>query len=151
MSQVRLRCDLPLRYQALRRRFLIERLVRTTGGVTVFQLLTKGANMRSSLKTASVVSIAALGLLPTELNRLSVIFRVPNNLKEYLGRIVYVDDKQVNLQAPNFPADSQSVMMQPVINRGRGGSEIRGAMIEAPGRSPILSRSRLTRRSGEPP
>jgi len=76
-----------------------------------------------------------LGLLPTELNRLSVIFRVPNDLREYLGRIVFVNDKQVNLQAPDFPAGAETVMMQPVINRGRGGSEIRGAMIEAPGQS----------------
>ncbi len=69
-------------------------------------------------------------LLPTELNRVSVEFKAPPDiLIPRLGRILFVGDKQINLQVPDFAASVDSVQMQAVINRGQGGNEIRSNVI----------------------
>jgi uncharacterized protein (TIGR03437 family) len=65
--------------------------------------------------------------LPTELNRISVEFTSPpSDLIARLGRILFVGDGQINLQAPDFfPTQGDTVRIQAVINRGGGGNEIR--------------------------
>jgi uncharacterized protein (TIGR03437 family) len=68
--------------------------------------------------------------LPTELNRVSVEFTAPpTELVPRLGRMLFVGDKQINLQVPDFPANVDSVQMQAVINRGQGLNEIRSNVI----------------------
>jgi uncharacterized protein (TIGR03437 family) len=65
--------------------------------------------------------------LPTELNRISVEFTAPpGDLVPRLGRILFVGDKQINLQAPDFfPSQGDTVQIQAVINRGQGLNEVR--------------------------
>jgi uncharacterized protein (TIGR03437 family) len=69
--------------------------------------------------------------LPTELNRVSVEFTSPpSDLIPRLGRILFLGDGQINLQAPDFyPTSGDTVQIQAVINRGQGGNEIRSNAI----------------------
>lgn len=71
--------------------------------------------------------------IPTELNRISVEFtNPPSDLIPRLGRILFVGDNQINLQAPDFfPTQGDTVRIQAVINRGEGGNEIRSNAITA--------------------
>jgi uncharacterized protein (TIGR03437 family) len=81
------------------------------------------------------VSLAdfVLGLLPTELGKLSVEFETPGDPNVRLGRMTFVGENQANLQAPDFnPAAANVIRIRPVINRGKGQSEIRGNVIEMP-------------------
>ncbi len=66
------------------------------------------------------------GHVPEELHRLSVEFRRPRDSTR-LGRIVFVGDNQVNLQAPDFPGNLRGAVatIQAVIHRGEGANEIR--------------------------
>lgn len=69
--------------------------------------------------------------IPTELNRISVEFTSPpSDLIPRLGRILFVGDTQINLQAPDFyPTSGDTVQIQAVINRGEGANEIRSNTI----------------------
>jgi uncharacterized protein (TIGR03437 family) len=71
--------------------------------------------------------------VPTELNRISVEFTSPpSDLIPRLGRILFVGDDQINLQAPDFyPTAGDTVQIQAVINRGKAGNEIRSNPITA--------------------
>jgi uncharacterized protein (TIGR03437 family) len=67
--------------------------------------------------------------IPTELNRITVEFTSPpTQLIRRFGRILFVGDKQINLQVPDFPS-VDSVQIQAVINRGQGLNEIRSNVI----------------------
>lgn len=72
--------------------------------------------------------------LPTELNRISVEFTAPpGDLVPRLGRILFVGDKQINLQAPDFfPSQGDTVQIQAVINRGQGLNEVRSNPMVSP-------------------
>jgi uncharacterized protein (TIGR03437 family) len=91
-----------------------------------------GGNLNAPGASASVTvrDFDELGLIPTALARLSVVFKVPGDPREYLGRMIFVNDSQANVQAPNFPTGPGKVTVQPVINRGGGNSEVRGAAVE---------------------
>jgi uncharacterized protein (TIGR03437 family) len=69
--------------------------------------------------------------VPTELNRISVEFTSPpGDLVPRLGRILFVGDKQINLQMPEFfPSQGDTVQIQAVINRGQGVNEVRSNII----------------------
>jgi uncharacterized protein (TIGR03437 family) len=71
--------------------------------------------------------------IPTELNRVSVEFTSPpSDLIPRLGRILFVGDNQINLQAPDFyPTSGDTVEIRAVINRGKAGNEIRSNPITA--------------------
>ncbi len=72
------------------------------------------------------------GRIPTELNRLSVEFRNPDSPNIFRGRILFVGDKQVNLQAPDFPVvRNQDILVEVVLNPGRGPNEVRSNVITA--------------------
>jgi uncharacterized protein (TIGR03437 family) len=78
------------------------------------------------------VDLDPQGRLPTSLSRLSVIFLTPGDPTERLGRVVFVGDRQVNVQAPNFPIGPGGIVqVQAVINRGEGQNEIRSNLVEA--------------------
>ena len=91
-----------------------------------------GSNLNAPGASASVTvrDFDELGLIPDALARLSVIFKVPGDPREYLGRMIFVNDSQANLQVPNFPTTAGKVTVQPVINREGGNSEVRGAAVE---------------------
>lgn len=91
-----------------------------------------GSNL-SAPETAKEVGVSdfdELGLIPASLARLSIIFTVPGNPREYLGRMLFVNQNQANVQVPNIPTNSDTVMVRPVINRGGGNSEVRGPAVE---------------------
>jgi len=68
--------------------------------------------------------------IPTELNRISVEFTSPpGDLVPRLGRILFVGDKQINLQVPDLPSLGDTVQIQAVINRDQGQNEIRSNVI----------------------
>ncbi len=69
------------------------------------------------------------GFLPSQLNRISVEFTPAGAANPMLGRIIYVDQNQINVQAPVL-APGQ-VAVQAVFNRGEGDSEVRSNMISA--------------------
>ncbi len=46
--------------------------------------------------------------------------------------MLFVGDKQVNVQAPEFPSSVDTVFVQAVINRGRGLNEVRSNTIAMP-------------------
>ncbi len=71
-----------------------------------------------------------LGLIPTSLARLSVLFKVPGEPADFLGRMLYVGDSQANLQVPDLPASATTASVQAIINRGGGASEVRGPAME---------------------
>jgi len=73
------------------------------------------------------------GHVPEELHRLSLVFQRPGQ-RERRGRIVFVGDSQVNLQAPDFPGDLRGAVttIQAVIHRGEGANEIRSNVLELP-------------------
>ena len=80
----------------------------------------------------SIADFDVDGKLPTELGKLSVEFTTPGDPVIRLGRLVFVGENQINVQAPDFPVGSADVIqIQPVINRGDGASEIRGNTVEA--------------------
>lgn len=69
------------------------------------------------------------GNVPDELSRMSVVFRFPGVANERPGRILFVNDTQVNFETPEFPPGADTAQVQAVINRGEGNSEIRSAAV----------------------
>ena len=69
------------------------------------------------------------GNVPAELSRMSVVFRFPGVANERPGRILFVNDTQVNFETPEFPPGADTAQVQAVINRGEGNSEIRSAAV----------------------
>lgn len=87
----------------------------------------------------------AEGLLPRELNRLAVEFTTTSDPIPERGRIIYVQNDQVNLQAPDFEipagaAEEEMVTVELIINPDRGMNEIRSNVMQFPVRriSPAL-------------
>lgn len=73
------------------------------------------------------------GKAPTELAKLSFELTTPGDPTVRLGRMLFVGENQANLQAPDFPVTAaEAIRIQPVINRGKGASEIRGNVVEMP-------------------
>ncbi len=69
------------------------------------------------------------GRLPRALGRLSILFNVPGDPRDYWGRMIFVGDRQANLQAPQFPGGTTSASVAAVINRGAGASEVRSTPV----------------------
>lgn len=66
------------------------------------------------------------GRLPTEIYRIGADFLIPN-ADALPGYILFVSERQMNLQVPALPAGfSGRLDVQPVFNRGRGANEVRG-------------------------
>jgi len=81
------------------------------------------------------------GKLPTQLARTGVDFFVPGNPNPLPAYMLFVGEKQVNVQVPALPSGfSGQVQAQVVFNRGQGTNEIRGNSVTATARqlSPSL-------------
>jgi uncharacterized protein (TIGR03437 family) len=102
-------------------------------GIAPKQLISIFGTNLSAPGTAVSVSTADFddeGKLPTQLVRLSVEFVTPGDPFVRLGRLIYVDENQINLQTPEFPTGAGRVVrVQVVINR-ESESEVRGNVIE---------------------
>ena len=67
------------------------------------------------------------GKLPIELNRIGADFFVQGQPDATPAYVLYVSDKQLNVQAPALPGTLPArVEVQPVFNRGQGRNEVRG-------------------------
>ena len=127
-------------------------MIRTTNGVLHAGALSRNQQTVAPKQLLSIfgtnlnapgafvpVSIADFdfdGNLPTELAKLSVEFTTPGDPNVRLGRMTFVGENQANVQAPDFPvATADTIRIQPVINRGKGASEIRGNTVEMPVRT----------------
>lgn len=122
-----------------------------TGGVVSAASLGSGVQTISPLALVSVFGLQLAtpdqavnvstsdfdprGRIPEELNRISLEFTTAGDPRVRTGRIIFVDEDQVNAQVPDLPVDPQAtdpqVMVQAVINRGRGGNEVRSNMVAA--------------------
>lgn len=83
------------------------------------------------------------GLIPDELNRISLEFTTVDDPRVRSARVIFVNEKRINAQVPDLPVGSDGaaeVMAQAVINRGRGANEIRSNVVTATaaGASPAL-------------
>ncbi len=110
-------------------------LQRSNQTVAPKQLLTifgSNLNVPGAFIPVSEVDFDFQDLAPTELARVSVVFTYAGNANETPGRMLFVGDRQVNVQAPDFPSSAKSVFVQVVINRDRGMNEIRSNIVEMP-------------------
>lgn len=85
-----------------------------------------GANLNAPGTAIEVTQrdFDAQGRVPEVLNRLSLRFNIPGDPRDFLGRMVFVGERQANAQAPDFPAGTSSAMVRAVVNRGAGNSEV---------------------------
>jgi uncharacterized protein (TIGR03437 family) len=76
------------------------------------------------------------GKLPIELSRAGADFFVPNLPNAIPAYMLFVGEKQLNVQVPALPTNyTGPVQVQPVFNRGQGANEVRGNMVSVQVRS----------------
>lgn len=68
--------------------------------------------------------------IPESLSRLSFRFNIPNDARNFWGRMIFVGENQANVQAPLFPEGTETATVRPVINRGQGNSQIVGEPVD---------------------
>jgi uncharacterized protein (TIGR03437 family) len=106
-----------------------------TGGISSGALVTLfGQNLAppgfSRTVTTSDLDLIS-GKLPIELSRTGVDFFAPGNPNAMPAYMVFVNERQINVQVPALPAGSNQVQAQVVFNRGQGPNEVRGNMVSA--------------------
>ncbi len=81
-------------------------------------------------RTVTSSDLTADNKLPIELSRVGVDFVLPpgDPIPAY---VLYVSEGQINIQVPELPplGPSNRINVQPVFNRGRGSSEVRGNLV----------------------
>jgi uncharacterized protein (TIGR03437 family) len=114
----------------------LSRNQQTVAPKQLLSLFGTNLNAPGAFIPVTVADFDVEGKLPTELGKLSVEFTTPGDPNLRLGRMTFVGENQANLQAPDFPvAAADTILIQPVINRGKGPSEIRGNIVEMPVRT----------------
>ena len=106
-----------------------------TGGISVGSLVSLFGQSLAPPGFSRTVTTSDLdlltGKLPIELSRTGVDFFVSGNPNAFPAYIIFVGEKQINVQVPALPLGSNQVQAQVVFNRGQGPNEVRGNMVSA--------------------
>lgn len=108
----------------------VQRTGQTIASKQIISIFGSNLNAPDAAIEVGTADFDELGLIPDTLGRLSFVFTVPGDPMSYLGRMLYVSDTQANLQVPDLPSGATTAMVQPVINRQGGSSEVRGNQIQ---------------------